>query len=105
MQDERFRKIVAFAWKTPFYQRLWGARGIEPGEFTVNVHYYESKNARPVEVTVSIIKVNPRAEVVFYGQVTLARKGDEATAARFTVLPDGTVTNVNTLPKTLVQRL
>ena len=80
-------------------------RGIEPGEFIVNVQYYESKNNEPVDVTVSVIKVNPRAEVVFYGQLTLARKGDEATAARFTVLPDGSVTNVNTLPKKLVQRL
>jgi hypothetical protein len=80
-------------------------RGIEPGEFTVNVQYYDTKNGNPVEVTVSIIKVNPRADVVFYGQLTLARKGDEATAARFTVLPDGSVTNVNTLAKTLVQRL
>jgi hypothetical protein len=80
-------------------------RGIEPGEFTVNVNYYETKNGEPVPVTVSIIKVNPRAEVVFYGQATLARKGDEATLARFTVLPGGAVTNVNTLPKKLVQRL
>ena len=64
-----------------------------------------AKNGEPVEVTVSVVKVNPRAEVVFYGSVTLARKGDEATAARFTVLPDGAVTDVNTLPKTLVQRL
>ncbi len=80
-------------------------RGIAPGEYTVNVHYYESGNGQPVEVTVSVIKVNPRAEVVFYGNVTLSRKGDEATAARFTVLPDGAVTNVNTLPRTLVQRL
>ena len=80
-------------------------RGIAPGEFTVNVHYYDSKDGQPVEVTVSVIKVNPRAEVVFYGTVGGARKGHEATAARFTVLPDGTVTNVNTLPKTLVQRL
>jgi hypothetical protein len=80
-------------------------RGIEPGEFTVNVNYYETKNGEPVPVTVSIIKVNPSAEVVFYGQATLARKGDEATLARFTVLPDGGVANVNTLPKKLVQRL
>jgi hypothetical protein len=80
-------------------------RGIEPGEFTVNVNYYETKNGEPVPVTVSIIKVNPSAEVVFYGQATLARKGDEATLARFTVLPDGSVANVNTLPKKLVQRL
>ena len=89
----------------PLNQEVVTIRGIQAGEFTVNVHYYESKNGQPVEVTVSIIKANPRAEGVFYGQVPLPKKGDEATAARFTVLPDGTVTNVNTLPKTLVERL
>jgi hypothetical protein len=80
-------------------------RGIEPGEFTVNVHYYDSKNGNAVPVSVSVIKVNPRAEVVFYGQLVLARKGDEATAVRFSVLPDGSVGGVNTLPKSLVERL
>ncbi|WP_029000708.1 hypothetical protein [Azohydromonas australica] len=89
----------------PLNQEVVTLRGIEPGEFTVNVHYYETKNGKPVEATVSVIKVNPRADVVFYGQVQLARKGDEATAVRFTVLPDGNVTNVSTLPKSLVQRL
>jgi uncharacterized protein (DUF58 family) len=89
----------------PLNQEVVTLRGIQAGEFTVNLHYYETRNGQPVEVTVSIIKVNPRAEVVFYGQVPLARKGDEATAARFTVLPDGTVTHVNTLPKSLVERL
>ena len=74
------------------------------GEFTVNLSYYDSKNGQPVEATVSVIKVNPRAEVVFYGTLTLARKGDEATACRFTVLPDGGVTSINTLAKPLVQR-
>jgi len=88
----------------PLNQEVVTVRGIMPGEFTVNVHYFDSRNARPVEATVSIIKVNPRAEVVFYGQLTLARKGDEATAARFTVLPDGSVAQVNTLAKSLVQR-
>lgn len=79
-------------------------RGIEPGEFTVNLHYYDSKNGQPVEATVSVIKVNPRAEVVFHGRTTLARKGDEATAVRFTMRPDGSLANVNTLAKSLVQR-
>ncbi len=89
----------------PLNQEVVTIRGIEPGEFTVNVNYYESKNGQPVEVTVSVIKVNPRAEVVFYGQSTLARKGDEATALRFTMGPDGSIGNVNTLAKSLVQRL
>lgn len=89
----------------PLNQEVVTLRGVMPGEFTANVHYFDSKNGKPVEVTVSIIKVNPRADVVFYGQLTLARKGDEATAARFTVRPDGSIANVNTLAKSLVQRL
>ncbi len=86
----------------PLNQEVVTIRGIEPGEFAVNLQYYETKNGDPVEATVSVIKVNPRAEVVYYGQVQLARKGDEVTAVRFTVLPDGQVVDVNTLPKKLV---
>ena len=56
-----------------------------------------------MDVTVSIVKVNPRAEVVFYGTQKLMRKGDEATFARFTVLPDGSVGAISTLPKSIVQ--
>ena len=89
----------------PLNQEVVTLRGVAPGEYTVNAHYYDSKDGKPVEVAVSILKVNPRAEVIFYGAMTLARKGDEATAARFTVLPDGSVANINTLPKTLVQRI
>lgn len=89
----------------PLNQEVVTLRGIAPGEYTVNIQYYESKNGEPVEATVSLVKVNPRAEVVYYGTATLARKGDEATALRFTVLPDGTVNNINTLPKTLVQQI
>ena len=31
-QDADFRRLLAFAWQIPFYQRLWGAKGIEPGD-------------------------------------------------------------------------
>jgi len=31
-QEAQFRRIVALAWKTPFYQRHWGARGITPAD-------------------------------------------------------------------------
>ncbi len=89
----------------PLNQEVVTIRGFAPGEYTVNVHYYETKNGEPVNVNVSVVKVNPRAEVVYYGSVTVNRKGDEATAVRFTVDHDGLVTNVNTLAKTLVERL
>ncbi len=89
----------------PLNQEVITIRGIAPGEYTVNANYYESKDGLPVPVTLSVIKVNPVAEVVFYGQQTLARKGDEVTMVRFTVLPDGSVTGVNTLPKKLVEKV
>jgi phenylacetate-CoA ligase len=32
VQARRFRGVLAFAWNVPFYRRLWGAAGIEPGD-------------------------------------------------------------------------
>jgi hypothetical protein len=89
----------------PLNQEVVTVRGFSPGEYTVNVFYYESKNGEPVPVNVSVVKVNPRAEVVFYGTVNVARKGDEVTAVRFTVNQEGKVEAVNTLAKTLVERI
>lgn len=34
LQEERFLARVAEAWQVPFYQRLWGAAGVEPGDIT-----------------------------------------------------------------------
>ncbi|MBV5293811.1 MAG: hypothetical protein JZU58_15815 [Curvibacter lanceolatus] len=89
----------------PLNQEVVTLRGIAPGEYTVNLQYYETRNGQPVDATVSVLKVNPRAEVVFYGSLKLMRPGDEVTAVRFTLLPDGSVAHINNLPKTLVERL
>ena len=32
IQNERFLKVLTFAWKVPFYRRLWGDAGIEPSD-------------------------------------------------------------------------
>lgn len=32
IQDAQFRKLMRRGWQVPFYQRLWGAQGIEPGD-------------------------------------------------------------------------
>src|SRR5664279_6444676 len=34
IQEERFRTVVAGAWQTPFYRRIWGEAGIEKGDVT-----------------------------------------------------------------------
>ncbi len=31
VQDAQFKKLMQRGWEIPFYQRLWGAQGIEPG--------------------------------------------------------------------------
>ncbi len=98
---------------SPFRQEVVTIRGIVPGEYVVNAHYYESKevdtsnpkSGQPVDVTLSVVKVNPRAEVVFNGQHRLAKRGDEATLVRFSVSADGSVGAINTLPAKLVERL
>lgn len=32
LQERRFARVLAFAWKVPFYRRHWGGAGIEPGD-------------------------------------------------------------------------
>jgi len=32
IQDAQFRKLMTRGWQVPFYRRLWGAQGIEPGD-------------------------------------------------------------------------
>ena len=32
LQDAQFVRLIARGWEIPFYARLWGARGIEPGD-------------------------------------------------------------------------
>lgn len=86
----------------PLNQEVVTIRGFMPGEYTVNVHYYESKNKEPVPITVSVVKVNPRAVIVFNGSTTLQRVADEATLVRFRVDALGEVHDINTLPKKLV---
>jgi hypothetical protein len=98
----------------PIRQEVVTLRGIVPGEYVINAHYYDGTKDRPagtsarlgqpVEVTLTVVKVNPRAEVVFYGQHTLARPGEEATLVRFGVRADGSAGDMSTLAKALARR-
>ena len=77
-------------------------RGIVPGEYVVNVHCYFKIGSDPVPVTIQIDKINPYS-VVLRETVDLKNKGEEITVTRFSVNSKGDVTNVNKLPKKLVQ--
>ncbi len=89
--------------RNPLRQEIVSMRGIVAGEYVVNVVHYLATTPDPVEVKVRIEKVNPKVQVVYYGTVELKGTGYEATACRFTLAADGTVTDVNTMPKSLVK--
>lgn len=87
-------------------------RGIVPGEYIVNVHYYSEKlaviengerNFQSVPVQVQIEKINPY-NIVFAKEVKLSRKGQEVTVIRFTVNEKGKVTNFSDLPYGIIQK-
>ena len=86
----------------PLNQEVVSIRGIVPGEHVVNLHLYRAEGAMPVRAQVKVEKLNPRVEVVFYGDVVLRQQGDERTAVRFSVRPDGGFTEVNRLPRNIV---
>ncbi len=87
----------------PLNQEVVTLRGTEAGEYTVNIHYYKSENQKPVPVTVQVVKINPQAEVAYYGQIILDRQGQEKTAVRFTIAASGRFSDVNTTFKQLVR--
>jgi len=87
----------------PLNNEVVTLRGVIPGQYVINLHYYDSQSRQPVDAQVSLVKVNPRAEVLFYDTVRLDAVGSERTAVRFTLRPDGSVADVNTLQKSIVR--
>jgi len=88
--------------QNPLNQEVITIRGVVPGEYVVNVHYYATETQLPLPVTVKVSKVNPALEIVYYGDTLLEKKGDEKTAVRFVIDKSGTVSQINHISKSLV---
>jgi hypothetical protein len=88
---------------SPFRQETITLRGIVPGEYTINVHYFLATKGGPVPVIVKVEKVNPVLEVISYDTMMLDRMGEEKTAVRFKLAANGNVLDVNHRPKSLIQ--
>lgn len=86
----------------PLNQEIVSIRGRPSGEFVVNIHYYRSQTLQAIPVTVYLAEVNPTLKVLHYATTTLQREGEERTAVRFSITPQGQVTAINTLQKSLV---
>src|SRR5690606_37697623 len=78
-------------------------RGILPGDYVVNVYHYTNPSSAPVPVTVKVEKVNPKLSVIYYDTLLLTKKGDERTVVRFSMDKDGAISDINTVPVSLIQ--
>lgn len=90
--------------ENPLNQEIVTIRGIVPGEYVVNVEHYVANGVDPVPVTVTVQRINPQAEIVYYGTVELDHRGDEKTAIRFTLDADGNPSNLNDRYLSLMER-
>ncbi len=91
------KKIV-----NPVNQEIVSIRGIASGEYIVNLHLYRDDRGKPVPVKVKVEKLNPKVQLVYYGDVVMQGRGEEQTAVRFSMTADGKVRDVNRLAKAVV---
>ena len=107
-RDDRgdYKKTIVVNGKTirnPIREEIVQMRGLIPGEYVVNIHHYLATTPDPVPVSVTVEKINPKVEVVFYDRLFLDHTGDEKTVVRFTIGQDGKITDINTRPKSLIR--
>ncbi|MDG1230298.1 MAG: hypothetical protein P8P51_04245 [SAR86 cluster bacterium] len=89
---------------SPINQETVTVRGLQSGEYVINLLHYKSNFKEPLPVTVKVEKLNPTVELIYYGQHFLNGVGDEITALRFLVNGDKEVTEINQLPKRLLTK-
>jgi hypothetical protein len=94
------RKILS-----PIRQETVSIRGIVAGEYTVNVYHFVAMGREAVPVSVKVEKLNPTVQVVYYGTMMLEGAGTERTAVRFSIDGSGTIQDVNSHEKSLLQTL
>lgn len=86
----------------PLNQETVVFRGLEDGEYVVNIVHYIANGSAPLPVAVKVEKLNPTVELIFYQTLELRGTGDEETAVRFT-LEGGQVVDVSNRPRSLVE--
>lgn len=106
-RDDRgmFKDVVLLDGKeisNPLNQEIVAIRGLQDGQYIVNIVHYIANGSAPLPVQVKVEKLNPTVKVIYYQTLELKGTGDEQTAVRFT-LKGQDVMDVNTEPKSLVE--
>jgi len=88
----------------PINQETVTVRGLQSGEYVINLLHYKSNYQDPLPVTVKVEKLNPSVELIYYGEHFLMGVGDEKTALRFIVDGEKNITDLNQFPKKLLTK-
>jgi hypothetical protein len=89
--------------ENPINQETVTLRGIEKGEYIVNVHQYlATSREERVPVSVTVEKLNPTVNIVYYETVYLRGRAEE-TVVRFTLDDAGNVVSTSNEFKRLVK--
>jgi hypothetical protein len=88
----------------PINQETVTVRGLQSGEYVINLLHYKSNYQEPLPVTVKVEKLNPSVELIYYGEHFLTGVGDEKTALRFIVDGQKNITDLNQFPKKLLTK-
>jgi len=101
---------ISDPWGTPYKidvsdgkqgKMVWsGETGVDKDP---NVYHYTNPTQGAVPVTVKVEKVNPKLSVIYYDTLLLTQKGDEKTVVRFRMDKDGAISDINTVPVSLIQ--
>ena len=90
--------------ENPANQEIITIRGIMAGEYIVNLLHYKANFVVPLKTKVKIEKINPRLEIVYFGDHFLTKTGDELTAVRFFLDEKGNVQDLNFIEKLLISK-
>jgi hypothetical protein len=106
-RDDRgmFKDVILLDGKeisNPLNQETVAFRGLQDGEYVVNIVHYIANGTAPLPVQVKVEKLNPTVKIIFYKTIELKGTGEEETAVRFT-LEGQDVVNVVSTPKGLVE--
>jgi len=88
----------------PINQETVTVRGLQSGEYVINLLHYKSNYQEPLPVTVKVEKLNPSVELIYYGEHFLTGVGDEQTALRFIVDGQKNIVDLNQFPKKLLTK-
>ncbi len=83
-------------------QEIISIRGLVPGEYIVNCHYYKKEEKLPERITAKLVKIKP-FKVVISTEKVLLKDGDEKTFFRFRVDADNNIIETNELPAIITQ--